>query len=122
MICPFSFRSQNCPAIANSSVVKHQTADLGTRVQCLVAAPHHPRVTKLGSMPNANMCSGKPLVPSDRFLLTDSDFDQTPKDLLTWAHTYQHRADCNNLMFKSELKLSSDVLEARHTDMKQSKA
>ena len=36
-------------------------------------------------MPNADMCSRRPLVPSDEFLLTrlDSDFNQTPKDLLT---------------------------------------
>ena len=53
-------------------------------------------------MPNANMCSSRPLVPSDELLLTrhDSDLDQTPKDLLTKANTYQHRADCKNLMLK----------------------
>ncbi len=78
---------------SNSLVVKHQTANLGTQVRFLgCCTPTQGINWEAGGvgMPNANMCSERPLVrtsgiPSDKLLLTrlDSDFDQTPKDLLT---------------------------------------
>ena len=75
-------------------------------------------------MPNANMCSRRPLVPSEKFLPTKislSDSDQTPKSTCSHEHTalISIELTAKNLRPESELKLTNDVLEARHTDMKQ---
>ena len=82
---PSQHARQHC---SNSLVVKHQTANLGTQVRFLgCCTPTQGINWEAGGvgMPNATMCSRRPLVPSDKLLLTrlDSDFDQTPKDLLT---------------------------------------
>ena len=75
-------------------------------------------------MPNANMCSRRPLVPSEKYIPTTislSDSDQTPKSTCSHEHTalISIELTAKNLRPETELKLTNDVLEARHTDMKQ---
>ena len=75
-------------------------------------------------MPNANMCLRRLLVPSGKFLPTKislSDSDQTPKSTCSHEHTalISIELTAKNLRPETELKLTNDVLEARHTDMKQ---